>query len=100
MIVVSNFPALATIGGTARVDAGTAWPVAVTRTGAENFVALSMICTHQAFKPIQITLTGFQCPNHGALFDPFGAHVGGQPTSDLRTYPSVYDVATDTLTIS
>lgn len=100
VITIADFPALAAIGGTARVDAGTPVPVAVTRTGAESFVALSMICTHQSFRPIEITLSGFHCPNHGARFDRFGDHVGGQPTTDLRVYASVYDVATDTLTIS
>ena len=100
VITVGDFPALAAVGGTARVDAGSVWPIAVTRTGAASFVALSMICPHQSFRPIDITTTGFRCPNHGARFGETGVHVGGQPTSDLRSYVTAYEVATDTLTIS
>lgn len=100
VITVSDFPALATVGGTARVDAGTSKPIAVTRTGASTFVALSMICPHQRYKPIQIVGFGFQCPNHGAQFDPSGNWIGGQHTRDLVSYTSVYDSGTDTLTIT
>lgn len=99
VITVGDFAALAAIGGTARVDAATTRPVAVTRTGAQTFVALSMICPHQSFKPIDITSVGFRCPNHGARFDRVGNHTGGQRTTALNRYTAIFDVATDGLTI-
>jgi nitrite reductase/ring-hydroxylating ferredoxin subunit len=101
VVNVGDFPELATVGGTARVDPNdTNRPIAVTRTGASSFVALSLICPHQRFKPIQIVSFGFQCPNHGAQFDETGNWVGGQPTRDLVSYDVVYDSGADTLTIT
>lgn len=95
-----DFPALATVGGTARVDAGGANPIAVTRTGASSFVALSMICPHAAFKPIQIMAPGFKCPNHGAEFASNGTWVGGQPTGNLTQFAVVYNAGAGTLRIT
>lgn len=101
VVNIGDFPELATVGGTARVDPNTpSRPIAVTRTAAFSFVALSMICPHQRFKPIQIVSFGFQCPNHGAQFDEVGNWVGGQNTRDLVSYDAVYDPGTDTLTIT
>lgn len=99
VITVSDFPDLAAIGGTARVDGGTAQPIAVSRTGTNSFVAVSMICPHAGYSPIDITSTGFRCPNHGATFNDAGARTGGQRTTDLYVYPTAYAIATDTLTI-
>lgn len=100
VVTLSDFPALADVGGTARVDGNTGTPVAVTRTGATSFVALSMVCPHASYKPIQITAFGFRCPNHGAEFDEVGDWIGGQRTRDLRAYSVVYDAPGGTLTIS
>jgi nitrite reductase/ring-hydroxylating ferredoxin subunit len=98
-IRIADFPALSTIGGTARVDANTSNPIAVTRTGASSFVALSMICPHAGYKPINIISTGFRCPNHGAVFDSTGNWTGGQRTKDLQSYPTVYTASSGSLTI-
>ena len=100
VIALANFPALAAVGGIARVDNNTPTPVAVARTGPATFVAVSMICPHAAFRPIQITAPGFKCPNHGAEFAPSGDWVGGQPTSDLFRFTTSYDATTQTLTIT
>ena len=100
LVRIADFPALATVGGTARVDGGGSRPVAVTRTGADTFVALSMICPHAAYRPIQIAPPGFKCPNHGAEFESDGRWVGGQRTSNLARFAVVYDAAAGTLTIS
>lgn len=98
-IRIADFPALSTVGGTARVDGNTSNPIAVTRTGASSFVALSMICPHAGYKPINIVSSGFRCPNHGALFDPTGNWTGGQRTRDLQSYPTAYNANTGSLTI-
>jgi cytochrome b6-f complex iron-sulfur subunit len=99
VVNVSDFPALGTIGGTARVDPNTSKPVAVHRTGASTFIALSMICTHQRYKPINIEPFGFECPNHGAQFSPTGNWLAGQRTRDLVQYAITFD-GVDTLTIT
>jgi Rieske Fe-S protein len=98
-IRVADFPALSTIGGIARVDGNTSNPIAVTRTGGATFVALSMICPHAGFKPINIVSSGFRCPNHGARFDSTGNWTGGQRTKDLQAYPTSYATGTGLLTI-
>jgi cytochrome b6-f complex iron-sulfur subunit len=98
-IKIANFPALSTIGGTARVDGNTSNPIAVTRTAAASYVALSMICPHAGYKPINIVSSGFRCPNHGAQFDSSGNWTGGQRTKDLQSYPTVYTASTGSLTI-
>jgi nitrite reductase/ring-hydroxylating ferredoxin subunit len=100
VVTLADFPALGSVGGTARVDGGGSNPVAVTRTGPSTFVALSMICPHAAYKPIQIAAPGFKCPNHGAEFESDGTWVGGQRTSDLTSFTVVYDAGAGTLTIT
>lgn len=100
VIALADFPALASIGGTARVDGGTSTPIGVSRTGASTFVAVSMICPHAGFKPIEIRPTGYRCPNHGAVFADDGSWVSGQRTSGLALYEVSYDAVADTLTIT
>jgi Rieske Fe-S protein len=100
VVRIADFPALGTVGGTARVDGGGSRPVAVTRTGTDTFVALSMICPHAGYRPIQIAPPGFKCPNHGAEFAPDGNWVGGQTTRDLRRFTVLFDAVEGTLTIS
>lgn len=97
-VVLSQFPALATVGGIARVDGGAGSPVALVRTSATAFAAFSMVCPHQG-STINITTTGFKCPNHGAMFDKTGAWVGGQSTNALTAYPTTYDAAAGTVLI-
>jgi Rieske Fe-S protein len=99
VIALADFPALGNVGGTARVDGGGSSPVAVTRTGASTFVAMSMVCPHAGYRPIQIAPPGFQCPNHGAQFEPDGTWVGGQRTRDLTRFAVVYDAGAGTLRI-
>ncbi len=100
VVNLADYPELGTVGGTARVDANTNRPVAVTRTGPNAFVALSMICPHAGYKPILIMAPGFVCPNHGAQFESNGNWVGGQRTRDLTPYSVVYNAGAGTLTIS
>ncbi|HKG94029.1 MAG TPA: Rieske 2Fe-2S domain-containing protein, partial [Gemmatimonadaceae bacterium] len=90
-IRIADYPALQQVGGIARVSSSTSNPIAVSRLGANTFVALSMVCPHAGYKPISITSTGFRCPNHGALFAKDGNWVGGQRTRDLQSYPTTYN---------
>lgn len=100
VVTLSAFPALATVGGIARVDGGGNRPIAVVRTAADTYVAVTMICTHQGYRPIEIVGGGFICPNHGAEFSATGTWTGGQRTSNLRQYNVVLDTVAGTLTIT
>jgi Rieske Fe-S protein len=96
-ITVSQFPSLANIDGVAYVDAN-GNPLAVVRTSASSFVALSRICPH-AGSTVNTASFGFLCPGHGAQFDFTGHNIGGQRTSSLTSYPTQYNAAAGTLTI-
>lgn len=98
-IRVADYPALGAVGGIAIVQTG-ATPIAVARTAQSSYVALSLVCPHAGYKPIDVNSgTGFRCPNHGATFDYTGQWTGGQRTRDLQTYPTAYNAASGTLTI-
>ena len=79
--------------------------IAVKRTGPDTFLALSTTCTHEGTMiSIVNSNTSFECPNHGARYDSNGS-VTRQPQSsgsatNLPTYNTSYDSATDILTIS
>lgn len=97
-VTVANYPALATVGGIARVDSGNGTPVAAVRTGATTFAAFSLICPHFGCT-VGITGPSFQCPCHGARFAASGQWTGGQRTGNLTEFPSTYDATTGVLTI-
>jgi Rieske Fe-S protein len=96
-INLADYPALANVGGIAKVSTGGA-PVAVVRQGASTFVAFSMSCPH-AGTTINISGGGFVCPNHGARFNAAGQWTGGQSTSALSSVPVTYDSVAGTLTL-
>lgn len=99
LVTLANVPALATVGGIARVDGNTSTPVALVHTGQASYVALSMVCPHQG-ATITIQSGGFICPRHGARFSSTGAWTGGQPTSSLRVLTATYDATAGTVTIT
>jgi nitrite reductase/ring-hydroxylating ferredoxin subunit len=94
---IANYPALAVVNGIATVNLSGA-KLAIVRTGASSFIALSLICPHQGGS-ISTNGTGFLCSRHGARFNGTGTWIGGERTSSMRSYPATYDAATDTLTI-
>ena len=96
-IKLSDQPSLSNIGGVALVTIASS-PFAIVRLDASTFVALSRICPHQG-STVNQTSSGFLCPNHGAQFNTSGTWVGGQPTSNLRSYTTAYDATAGTLTI-
>jgi len=96
-VKVSDYAALANVGGVA-VTTLNGTPIAIVRTGTSTFITLSRICPHQGSTINQIS-TGFRCPNHLAQFDTLGNWVGGQRTSNMRSYATSYDAAAGTLTI-
>ena len=94
---VSDYAALANVGGVALVSASGS-PIAVVRTSTTTFAALSRICPHQG-GTIETASGGFLCPNHGAQFDLNGTWKGGQRTSSMKSYATVYNAVTGTVTI-
>ncbi len=94
---LTDYPTLATVGGVAYVSAGNS-PLAVVRTGSDTFVALSRICPHYGGQ-INSYASGFRCTVHGAQFDETGHWIGGQPTGNMRSYPTAYNASTGVLTI-
>ena len=107
---VASLPGLATTGQLVKLPpnirdaAGLPVLIAVKRTGATTFAAVSTVCTHQQCE-VNITGSTFECPCHGSRFDTDGRvtrqpiGTGGSATN-LPTYTTKYDGATDTLTIS
>jgi cytochrome b6-f complex iron-sulfur subunit len=93
-IKVGDFPGLATMNTLVLVDPQRA----AKRTGATTFIAFSRLCTHEG-TPVDISGTGFLCPNHGSRFDNDGQVVLGPATHALPTLITAYDSTTDILTI-
>jgi len=101
LVTLAEYPALATVGGIARVTTGSSRrPIAVVRTAVDTYVAVSMVCAHQGYRPIEIVGAGFICPNHGAEYSATGQWTGGQSAGNLRQYAVAFDAVAGTLTIS
>jgi Rieske Fe-S protein len=99
VVTIASVPALAAVGGIARVDGNTSNPIALVCTAPSTYLALSMICPHQG-ATIDIQSGAFICPRHGARFAADGTWTGGQRTSSLRMLASTYDAAAGTVTIT
>jgi Rieske Fe-S protein len=97
-VQVSAYPALANVGGIARVDNG-GTPVAAVRTGASTFAAFSLICPHFGCT-VGINGSSFLCPCHGAQFASSGAWVGGQRTTNLMSLTTSFNATTSVLTVT
>ncbi|HEY1951259.1 MAG TPA: Rieske 2Fe-2S domain-containing protein [Gemmatimonadaceae bacterium] len=97
-VQVSSYPALANVGGIARVDSG-GTPIALVRTGAAAFAAFSLICPHFGCT-VNINGSAFLCPCHGARFASTGTWIGGQRTSNLSSLNATYDSAAGTVTVT
>jgi thiosulfate dehydrogenase (quinone) large subunit len=93
-VKVGDFPGLATTNQLVLVDSRRA----AKRTGAATFVAFSRLCTHEG-TPVEVSGSGFLCPNHGSRFDNNGGVTAGPATQALPTIATSYDAATDILTI-
>jgi Rieske Fe-S protein len=98
LLTLADYPDLAPVGAAVRVS-GVSTPLALVHSGEGSYLALSLVCPH-AGTSVQWTGSGFRCPNHGALFTATGSWSGGHRTSALRRYPTTYDAATGTVTIS
>ena len=97
-VQVSAYPALANVGGIARVDKG-GTPVAAVRTGTNTFSAFSLICPHFGCT-VNVNGAAFLCPCHGARFSSTGTWTGGQRTTNLTALATSYDASTGVLVIT
>ena len=97
-IAVADYPALASVGGIALVNAG-GERLAIVRTGSTSYVALSRVCPHQG-GIVNTSGSGFRCPEHGATFNSTGTWTGGERTSSLHAYSTSFNATTGVLTIS
>jgi Rieske Fe-S protein len=98
-VTIANFPALANVGGIAAVGSLANKPVAVVRTGAASYAALSRICTH-AGCDVNIQGSGFVCPCHGSRFDATGMATAGPAQNPLQRFNVAVSNNGATLTIS
>lgn len=100
---VASLPGLANVGQLVKIPPQLGL-IAVKRTGTNTFFAVSTVCTHQGCET-SVVSTGLECPCHLSEYDTNGK-VTRQPVNtdgsatDLPTYTTTYDSATDTLTIT
>jgi Rieske Fe-S protein len=97
-ITVADHPSLATVGGIALVTAG-GERLAIVRTGATSYVALSRVCPHQG-ATVGVNGSGFRCPEHGATFNSTGTWTGGEHTSNMHAYSTSFNATTGVLTVA
>ena len=94
---INDYPALANVGGVALVTLNGA-QLALVRNSTTSVLALSRVCPHQG-GTINTSGGGFTCTRHGAQFNLTGQWVGGQPTSNMRSYATTFDPGTGALSI-
>jgi len=62
------------------------YDIALVKKPDGSYLALQMICTHRR-SPLEVTQTGFHCPNHGSDFDAEGNAIKGPATAPLKKFP-------------
>ena len=98
IITLGNFPALAKVGGAARVSSEP--PIALARTAA-GLVGYSLECTHAGTTVELRSDFTLKCPNHGAEFAFNGDWTGGeQRTSSLFAVTVTPDASGATVAIT
>ena len=79
-------PALAKVGGAAKIGSVKGVPVAIARTGTSKYIAFNLLCPHQ-----KVTVTqnekGWVCNAHGSEFEADGDLVLGPATTGLARVP-------------
>lgn len=96
-ININDYPALTTVGGVALVSVNGSL-LALVRDSQTSVLALSRVCPHEG-ATINTSSGGFTCPRHGARFSLTGQWLGGQRTTNMRSYPTTFDPSSGALTI-
>lgn len=74
--------------------------VIIARTLADNWIAVSSVCTHESTTVKYISGSSiFQCPNHGSEFKENGAVSKGPAASALKKYNVTFTANTNTLRV-
>src|SRR5262245_20397875 len=94
---INDYPALANVGGVALATLNGS-RLALVRDSTTSVLALSRVCPHQG-GTINTSSGGFTCTRHGARFSLTGQWVGGQETSNMRSYATTFDPGTGALSI-
>jgi Rieske Fe-S protein len=73
----------------------------IVRKAAGNFVPILLVCKHQGCSYPSIDLRGrtISCTCHGSQYDIFGHVTHGPATTNLDTFRTIYNNATNKLTI-
>lgn len=79
-------PALAKVGGAARIGAVKGVPVAIARTGTSKYIAFNLLCPHQGVT-VTRNETGWVCKAHLSEFEADGDLVLGPATTGLARVP-------------
>ena len=79
-------PALAKVGGAAKIGSVKGVPVAIARTGTSKYIAFNLLCPHQGV-PVTQNEKGWVCNAHGSEFESDGDLVLGPATSGLARVP-------------
>ena len=79
-------PALAKVGGAAKIGSVKGVPVAIARTGTFKYIAFNLLCPHQGVTVTQ-NEKGWVCNAHGSEFEADGDLVLGPATSGLVRVP-------------
>lgn len=93
-VVLADFPALSSVDGSIHLSVADpqfqSFPVILTRTDTQTYVAVNSRCTHEGcqVQPYAAGAGGLFCPCHGSLFTPQGAVLRGPAGFDLTGYPT------------
>ena len=79
-------PALAKVGGAAKIGSVKGVPVAIARTGTSKYIAFNLLCPHQGVTVTQ-NEKGWVCNAHGSEFESDGDLVLGPATSGFARVP-------------
>lgn len=74
--------------------------VLVVRVAANQYQALSSVCTHQACTVSTFDGSRLTCPCHGSQFSTSGAVTKGPAATALRAFPTTFDSASGTITVN
>jgi cytochrome b6-f complex iron-sulfur subunit len=93
--------ALKTAGGNIRFEAPNGDTIIVIRVDATTVDTLSDVCTHAGCEVnFRSTLGHLLCPCHGSQFALDGTVLVGPAIKPLHAYPTTFDAATNTVTIT
>jgi Rieske Fe-S protein len=79
--------------------AGRPADVIVLNLGSNNFRAFTSVCTHEGCIVGTFTGTRIVCPCHGSEYNTSGSVVNGPATRALTEYTTMFDAASQTVTV-